>query len=63
MANPPFNVKKVDKKKDYVINDPRLPFGLPKNDNGNNSQQTQQRQDLYFRLLPPSLKTPVGCSM
>jgi len=35
MANPPFNVKKVDKKKDYVINDPRLPFGLPKNDNGN----------------------------
>ena len=34
MANPPFNVKKVDKK-DYVINDPRLPFGLPKNDNGN----------------------------
>ena len=35
MANPPFNVKKVDKKKDYVINDPILPFGLPKNDNGN----------------------------
>ena len=35
MANPPFNVDKVDKKKDYVINDPRLPFGLPKNDNGN----------------------------
>lgn len=35
MANPPFNVKKIDKKKDYVINDPRLPFGLPTNDNGN----------------------------
>jgi type I restriction enzyme M protein len=35
MANPPFNVKKVDKKKDYVINDPRLPFGLPNNDNAN----------------------------
>ena len=35
MANPPFNVNKIDKKKDYVINDPRLPFGLPKNDNGN----------------------------
>ena len=35
MANPPFNVDKIDKKKDYVINDPRLPFGLPKNDNGN----------------------------
>lgn len=35
MANPPFNVDKIDKKKEFVINDPRLPFGLPKNDNGN----------------------------
>lgn len=35
MANPPFNVDKVDKKKDFVINDKRLPFGLPNNDNGN----------------------------
>ena len=35
MANPPFNVDKIDKKKHYVKNDPRLPFGLPKNDNGN----------------------------
>ena len=35
MANPPFNVDKVDKKKDFVINDERLPFGLPNNDNGN----------------------------
>jgi type I restriction enzyme M protein len=35
MANPPFNVNKVDKEKDYVKNDPRLPFGLPKADNGN----------------------------
>ena len=35
MANPPFNVNKVDKDKDYVKNDPRLPFGLPKADNGN----------------------------
>ncbi len=35
MANPPFNVDKVDKKKDFVINDLRLPFGLPKNDNAN----------------------------
>lgn len=35
IANPPFNVKKVDKKKDYVKNDLRLKFGLPKNDNGN----------------------------
>jgi type I restriction enzyme M protein len=35
MANPPFNVDKVDKEKEYVKNDPRLPFGLPKNDNAN----------------------------
>ena len=35
MANPPFNVKKIDKNKDYVKNDPRLPFGVPKADNGN----------------------------
>jgi type I restriction enzyme M protein len=35
MANPPFNVNKVDKGKDFVKTDPRLPFGLPKTDNGN----------------------------
>jgi len=35
MANPPFNVKKIDKSKDYVKEDPRLPFGIPKADNGN----------------------------
>jgi len=35
MANPPFNVNKIDKNKDYVKEDPRLPFGLPKADNGN----------------------------
>ncbi|MCP4699688.1 MAG: N-6 DNA methylase [Gammaproteobacteria bacterium] len=37
MANPPFNVKKVDKKKEYVKNDPRLfkDVGIPKADNGN----------------------------
>jgi len=37
MANPPFNVKKVDKKKDYVKSDPRLftDVGIPKADNGN----------------------------
>ena len=35
MANPPFNVKKIDKNKDYVKEDPRLPFGVPKADNGN----------------------------
>jgi len=35
MANPPFNVDGVDKAKDSVKKDPRLPFGLPKNDNAN----------------------------
>lgn len=35
MANPPFNVDGVDKSKDSVKNDPRLPFGLPKSDNAN----------------------------
>lgn len=35
MANPPFNVKKIDKNKDYVKTDPRLPYGVPKADNGN----------------------------
>lgn len=35
MANPPFNVSKIDKGKDYVKTDRRLPFGLPKSDNGN----------------------------
>ena len=35
MANPPFNVDGVDKAKDVVKKDPRLPFGLPKNDNAN----------------------------
>ncbi len=35
MANPPFNVSKVDKGKDFVKTDKRLPFGLPKTDNGN----------------------------
>ncbi len=33
MANPPFNVDKIDKAK--LEDDPRLPFGLPKPDNGN----------------------------
>ena len=35
MANPPFNVDKIDKNKDFVKEDVRLPFGSPKNDNGN----------------------------
>ncbi len=33
MANPPFNVNKVDKVK--LEDDPRFPFGLPKPDNAN----------------------------
>lgn len=33
MANPPFNVNKVDKTK--LEDDPRFPFGLPKPDNAN----------------------------
>lgn len=37
MANPPFNVNKVDKSKDFVKTDKRLftDVGLPKADNGN----------------------------
>jgi type I restriction enzyme M protein len=33
MANPPFNVDKVDKEK--IKDDPRFPFGMPRNDNAN----------------------------
>ena len=33
MANPPFNVNKINKAK--IEDDPRFPFGLPKLDNGN----------------------------
>ena len=33
MANPPFNVDKIDKSK--LEGDPRFPFGLPRKDNGN----------------------------
>ena len=33
MANPPFNVDKIDK--DKLAGDPRFPFGLPRSDNGN----------------------------
>lgn len=33
MANPPFNVDKVDKEK--LKDDPRFPFGMPSVDNGN----------------------------
>jgi type I restriction enzyme M protein len=33
MANPPFNVNRIDKTK--LTDDPRFPFGLPRSDNGN----------------------------
>ena len=33
MANPPFNVDKVDKEK--IRDDPRFPFGMPRSDNAN----------------------------
>ncbi|MBI3920001.1 MAG: SAM-dependent DNA methyltransferase [Armatimonadetes bacterium] len=33
MANPPFNVDRVDKER--LVKDPRFPFGLPRTDNGN----------------------------
>lgn len=35
MANPPFNVKKIDMDKEYVKTDRRLPWKTPKADNGN----------------------------
>ncbi|KAA3437668.1 type I restriction-modification system subunit M [Rufibacter hautae] len=35
MANPPFNVSKVDKGREFVKTDKRLPFGVPKTDNAN----------------------------
>jgi type I restriction enzyme M protein len=35
MANPPFNVKKIDMSKEYIKNDRRLPWKTPKADNGN----------------------------
>lgn len=35
MANPPFNVKKIDMSKEYVKTDRRLPWKTPKADNGN----------------------------
>ena len=33
LANPPFNVDRIDK--DRIADDPRFPFGLPRVDNGN----------------------------
>jgi len=33
MANPPFNVSKIDKER--LAGDPRYPFGIPRTDNGN----------------------------
>lgn len=53
MANPPFNVDGVDKGKETVKKDPRLPFGLPKNDNAN----YLWIQYFYSYLKPPSAGT------
>ena len=33
LANPPFNVSKIDKNR--LAGDPRYPFGIPRTDNGN----------------------------
>jgi hypothetical protein len=33
LANPPFNVSKIDKER--LAGDPRHPFGIPRTDNGN----------------------------
>jgi type I restriction enzyme M protein len=33
LANPPFNVSKIDKER--LAGDPRYPFGIPRSDNGN----------------------------
>jgi type I restriction enzyme M protein len=33
LANPPFNVSKIDKER--IASDPRYPFGIPRTDNGN----------------------------
>lgn len=46
MANPPFNVDKVDKEK--IKDDPRFPFGMPKADNANY---------LWIQLFYSSLNT------
>jgi type I restriction enzyme M protein len=47
MANPPFNVDKVDKER--LKDDPRYPFGLPKADNAN---YLCVRSALRWRLPP-----------
>jgi len=46
IANPPFNVDKVDKER--IKDDPRYQFGLPRNDNGN----YLWIQDFYSALSP-----------
>jgi len=55
MANPPFNVDGVDKQKDIVKKDPRLPFGLPKNDNAN-----YLWIQYFYSYLKPPLETSLG---
>jgi len=52
----PFNVDGVDKAKDVVKKDPRLPFGLPKNDNAN----YLWIQYFYSYLKPHSVNSQGG---
>jgi len=54
LANPPFNVSKVDK--DRLVNDPRYPFGLPRTDNAN----YLWIQQFYAALKESTAKEPGG---
>ena len=51
LANPPFNVSKIDK--DRLADDPRYPFGLPRTDNANY---------LWIQHFHAALKSPAGSS-
>ena len=62
MANPPFNVDKVDKEK--IKDDPRFPFGMPRPDNANylwiqlfysSALTTRDDPASSWRILPPTL--------
>ena len=67
MANPPFNVDKVDKER--IKDDPRYPFGLPKADNANylwiqifysHAERRRDGPDSSWRTLPG---TPRGSEL
>jgi len=53
LANPPFNVSKVDKER--LVDDPRYPFGLPKTDNANYLWIQQ-----FYAALKPSTSSGRG---